>query len=1116
MTTSGSEAFLIDGFPRKLDQLQAFEEKIKPCDGVLVFTVPDDVAVERLVKRGESSGRADDNEETIRKRMEVFKEESQPVIDALKGSGRVAEINAEGSPDEVFIGVEAFMDPMVEVKASEDDPQVEKEDDALTADEHVKGEDAPAEQHTEAEEISAEHHAEPEEAPAEHHAEAEEAPAEHHAVEEEAPAEKNAEAEEAPAEHHAEAEEAPAEHHAEAEEATVEHHPVVEEAPAEHHTETEEAPAEHHAEAEEATVEHHTEAEKAPAEQNAEVEEAPAEHHAEAEEATVEHHTETEKAPAEHHTEAEEATVEHHTETEKAPAEQHEAEEALPASSHTVDPSARIVFVLGAPGAGKGTQCARIVQHYGWSHLSTGDLLRKEVSEGTALGVQASSIMKEGGMVPTALILDLLIAAMASSPAGSNFLVDGFPRKLDQLREFEAKIKPCDGVLAFTVPDDVAVERLVKRGESSGRADDNEETIRKRMEVFKEESQPVIDALKGSGRVAEIDAQGTPKDIFVEVRKFMDVISGVTATEEEHHGDAEKAVAEQDVVAEEVIAEHVHNVEEAAGEELPPSEQPLSASAPVSSHTVDPSARIVFVLGAPGAGKGTQCARIVQHYGWSHLSTGDLLRKEVSEGTALGVQASSIMKEGGMVPTALILDLLIAAMASSPAGSSFLVDGFPRKLDQLREFEAKIKPCDGVLAFTVPDDVAVERLVKRGESSGRADDNEETIRKRMEVFKEESQPVIDALKGSGRVAEIDAQGAPEDIFVEVRKFMDVISGVEPEAHNEEAGVQPEAHNDEVPVEEAAAGAEDDVGDDSPPSAAAAAPVEEAAAGAEDDVGDDSPPSAAAAAPVEEAAAGAEDDVGDDSPPSAAAAAPVEDLPDVAQFSQKEVDAVVKIQAGARGMLGRKRVKKIKGHSGQVEASSNETGQEEEGADEDGLEMQQEEGEEEQDAPPKALLEEPPAHVAETVAESKPEVQDLQVEEDTSTTTAPPVIQPVPPSQSKPTTPQRPVSSSPRPGSKPSVPPAAAAAAPPEVLPAPTHTPPTLLVQPPVNQRAASIARATPTKTLPVRQYMDMTVVPILREALRSLNDSRPNDPLRFLADYLLAARAKRLNGGAQT
>ena len=89
--------------------------QIQPCDGVLVFSVPDEVAIERLLERGLSSGRADDNEETISMRLQVFKEESQPVIDALKDSGRVAEIDAQAQPDEVFEAVTPFMDNM-EVK----------------------------------------------------------------------------------------------------------------------------------------------------------------------------------------------------------------------------------------------------------------------------------------------------------------------------------------------------------------------------------------------------------------------------------------------------------------------------------------------------------------------------------------------------------------------------------------------------------------------------------------------------------------------------------------------------------------------------------------------------------------------------------------------------------------------------------------------------------------------------------------------------------------------------------------------------------------------------------------------------------------------------------------
>eukprot|EP00798_Chlamydomonas_sp_ICE-L_P009185 gene9185-16322_t len=180
-----------------------------------------------------------------------------------------------------------------------------------------------------------------------------------------------------------------------------------------------------------------------------------------------------------------------------------------------------VVFVLGAPGAGKGTQCAKIVERYGWTHLSTGDLLRAEVAAETDLGKEAADIMKAGQMVPTSMVLDLISKAIKTS-GGTKFLVDGFPRTLDQLQDFE--VQACDGVLVFTIPDDVAVSRLVARGESSGRADDNEETIMARLSVFKSESQPVIDALQESGRVAQIDAQDTPDDVFESVVSFMELM----------------------------------------------------------------------------------------------------------------------------------------------------------------------------------------------------------------------------------------------------------------------------------------------------------------------------------------------------------------------------------------------------------------------------------------------------------------------------------------------------------------------------------------------------------------------------------------------------------------
>ncbi|KAF8072379.1 GK1 [Scenedesmus sp. PABB004] len=225
---------------------------------------------------------------------------------------------------------------------------------------------------------------------------------------------------------------------------------------------------------------------------------------------------------------------------------------------------------------------------------------------------------------------------------------------------------------------------------------------------------------------------------------------------------------------------------------------------------------LVFVLGAPGAGKGTQCGRVVEKYaGWGHVSAGDLLRAEVASGSEAGRQAEAIMKEGKMVPASMIIGLLRAAIARC-GQPRVLIDGFPRKLDQLREFEATVGPCRLALFYSVSEAAARERLRGRGASSGRVDDNEETMAKRFVVFTEESMPVVDALRSEGRLAEVDAGGSPDEVFAATRA---VIERLEAE-HAAAAAPAP------APAAEGAAGAAAAAG-----AAGAAAGAAAAAAGA---------------------------------------------------------------------------------------------------------------------------------------------------------------------------------------------------------------------------------------------------------------------------------------------
>lgn len=212
----------------------------------------------------------------------------------------------------------------------------------------------------------------------------------------------------------------------------------------------------------------------------------------------------------------------------------------------------------------------------------------------------------------------------------------------------------------------------------------------------------------------------------------------------------------------------------------PPENRRLSAPSDQPKPTFSGSdVLVVFVLGGPGAGKGTQCARLVSRYGFTHLSAGDLLRAEQERpGSEFGDLIKSYIKEGKIVPMEVTVQLLENAMRevvekskSEAAGGGdknkkprFLIDGFPRKMDQAIRFEEAVCSARFVLFFDCPEDELERRLLERGKTSGRADDNAESIRKRFRTFIDTSMPVVDAFAEQGRVVKIDATPGPDEVF----------------------------------------------------------------------------------------------------------------------------------------------------------------------------------------------------------------------------------------------------------------------------------------------------------------------------------------------------------------
>lgn len=185
----------------------------------------------------------------------------------------------------------------------------------------------------------------------------------------------------------------------------------------------------------------------------------------------------------------------------------------------------------------------------------------------------------------------------------------------------------------------------------------------------------------------------------------------------------------------------------------------------------------IILCGAPGCGKGTQSALLVEKYGLKHLSTGDLLRAEMQSGSEVGQKASEFISQGNLVPDAMIIEILLKAVDTySKDAAGFILDGFPRTVEQAIALEKAFEERNNKISFLI--DIQVEReelitrLLKRGETSGRSDDNLETIKKRLEIYEEKTAPVNDFYKGLNKYFAIDGIGQIEEIFGRISSVID--------------------------------------------------------------------------------------------------------------------------------------------------------------------------------------------------------------------------------------------------------------------------------------------------------------------------------------------------------
>jgi adenylate kinase len=179
----------------------------------------------------------------------------------------------------------------------------------------------------------------------------------------------------------------------------------------------------------------------------------------------------------------------------------------------------------------------------------------------------------------------------------------------------------------------------------------------------------------------------------------------------------------------------------------------------------------LLLIGPPGAGKGTQAVRLAETYGVPAISTGDIFRSNVKNETELGKKAKAYMDAGDNVPDSLTNALIRDRLAEQDAEHGFLLDGYPRTEDQVRELDEFLaghgQALDVVVELVADPDVVVERLRKRAVEQGRSDDDESVVRHRLEVYREQTAPLIDLYDGRGVLVKIDAIGAIDDVTARI-------------------------------------------------------------------------------------------------------------------------------------------------------------------------------------------------------------------------------------------------------------------------------------------------------------------------------------------------------------
>lgn len=371
------------------------------------------------------------------------------------------------------------------------------------------------------------------------------------------------------------------------------------------------------------------------------------------------------------------------------------------------------IALFGPPGAGKGTQSKLLVKKYNLTYISTGDILRQEIAENSALGLQAKSIIEKGGLVSDEIIVQIIENKISKNLDTNGILFDGFPRTVVQAYILEGLLLKLGTsltcMLSLEVPREMLLIRMLERGKLEGRSDDTREVIENRFREYDAKTIPVAEFYKEKEKYFPINGVGTVDEVFERLTKAIDV-------------------------------------------------------------TLQKVWFNVVISGPPGAGKGTQAKYLAERFNLYYISTGSMLRKEIDKNTEIGKRAKPFLEKGEIVPDDIAIPLIEREIKAHQDVNGFILKGFPRTIVQAYILDGLLRRLNSSVSYAIDIQVPTLELIKRlssrskTESARSYDTTTELIVNRLEEHENKTAPVSDFYKKQGKYGLVDGKGTEQEVF----------------------------------------------------------------------------------------------------------------------------------------------------------------------------------------------------------------------------------------------------------------------------------------------------------------------------------------------------------------